>query len=252
MIFQSRFLVLLLFAFFSLGLASSSANPVSPGSSTIESAPTLHITLGADGNVCGITPLAVKPKRKIGLIVWLHGGMRSQNREKGAEAHRALLPFVNLSDYYLCSPSAFAGEDWLTSKGLGHIESLIDYMIGHYPIDIANINLVGVSDGSLGVIAYSMGGKRNLHRRVLISCYPQIVVSPDSLAGHREFATGTWDFFQGGRDRLFPSQQVLPFLETWKSVYPNTRLHYFPVGEHDFSFYATNASEELKGIFTGK
>ncbi len=214
-----------------------------------ESPPALRISLGPDSNVCGITVPAVKPAHTIGLIVWLHGGMRSGNREKGAEAHRALLPFVNPKSFYLCSPSAFGGEDWLSPKGQEHIDNLIDYMLSHYPINPADVNLVGVSDGTLGVIAYSAQAKRPIHRRVLISCYPQIVIPPASLPGRPQFATGTWDFLQGGHDRLFPVQEVLPYLQRWESLYPNAHLHYFPEGEHDFSYYVANAADLLKGFF---
>jgi hypothetical protein len=223
--------------------------PAWAGSAPREPKSALHIKLGLDSNVCGITVPPLKPKRKIGLIVWLHGGMRSGNSEKGAEAHRAILPFIDPTSFYLASPSAFGGQDWLSPKGIEHIDALIEYMVNRYPIDLTNINLVGVSDGSLGVIAYTIGGKFPLRRHVLISSFPQIVIPPEALAGQTRFTTGTWDFFQGGQDRLFPTQQVLPYLNRWVAVYPNAHLHYFPEGEHDFSYYATHAAEMLKTIF---
>jgi len=222
--------------------------PASAATAPAAAAPALHLFLGPDSNACGITPL---PKaRKAGLIVWLHGGMRSQNRGKGLEAHRALLDFVRPGAYYLCSPSAFGGEEWLTPQGLAHIDALIDYMLAHYPIDAKDINMVGVSDGSLGVIAYTLQGKRELHRRMLISSFPQLVVPPESLPGQARFATGTWDFFQGGHDRLFPADQAVPYLQQWEKTYPNAHLHYFPDGEHDYSYYAANALDELKSVFS--
>ncbi len=110
--------------------------------------------------------------------------------------------------------------------------------------------MVGVSDGSLGVIAYSAEGKYPLRRRLLISCYPQIVIPPESLVGHPQFALGTWDFLQGGQDRLFPTSAVMPYLDRWKSVYPNSTIHYFPDGEHDFSFYATHSQKLLKTLLS--
>lgn len=223
--------------------------------------PTLHLRLGPDSNACGITaPVGAvrlikgskssnKKSQKLGLIIWLHGGMRSTNREKGFEAHRALIPFLKSEVYYLASPSAFGGEDWLTPKGQEHLENLITHMLSLYPIDSSNINLVGVSDGTLGLIAYSAQGKRHLNRRVLLSCYPQIVLPIESLPGRANFATGTWDFFQGGHDRLFPADQTIPYLKEWERVYPNAHLHFFPDGEHDFSFYASHASNLLQDIF---
>jgi pimeloyl-ACP methyl ester carboxylesterase len=229
--------------------ASISAEVAAPTTVSTPATRTFQLKLGPDSNICGITEPVKNSKTKIGLIIWLHGGMRSSNRSKGAEAHRALLPFIDPKAFYLASPSAFGGEDWLTAKGLAHIDALISYMISHYSIDLKNLNLVGVSDGSLGVIAYSIQSKYPLNRRVLISSFPQIVVPPESLASHGEFKTGTWDFFQGGRDRLFPSAQVEPYLRVWESTFPNVRLHYFPTGEHDFSFFAANASELLKDLW---
>ncbi len=214
----------------------------------------LHIYLGPDSNACGITlPYSApnrKRLRKPGLIIWLHGGMRSQNREKGLEAHRALIPFVAEDGYILASPSAFGGQEWPTPQGIAHIDALIEYIASHYAFDGKDINLVGVSDGNLGVIAYSLQGKRELHRRILISSAPQLVLPLEALASQARFGRGSWDFLQGGRDRLFPPDQVIPYLKRWETLYPNSHLHYFPEGEHDFSFYSENASDLLKSLFS--
>jgi pimeloyl-ACP methyl ester carboxylesterase len=212
----------------------------------------------ADGNVCGITaPSAPRAQagpagKRVGLIIWFHGGMRSRNREKGAHAQLALVPFLEPDSYCLASPSAFAGEDWLSPQGLEHTEALIDYLIAHFPVDTGDINLAGVSDGCLAVIRYSLEGKRGIRRRVLISAYPQLVVTPQSLAaGKNRIATGSWDFLQGGKDRLFPVAEVIPFLREWEKSFSNSRLHYFPDGEHDFGYYAQKAPELLRNLFSG-
>gem|GEM_PF-923442 len=237
-----------------------------PVASVAAFAPTLHVRLGPDSNACGITVPAgsnpavqgtgvqgtsAKPRgKRRPLIVWLHGGMRSQNREKGIEAHRAMTLFVGPSDYYLCSPSAFSGQEWTRPEGINHIDTLIGYMLAHYPIDAKDINLVGVSDGCLGAVVYCLHGKYAINRRVLISSAPQLVLPAESLAGQARFATGSWDFLQGGKDRLFPPDQVIPYLKRWETLYPNAHLHYYPEGEHDFSYYAVKAPDLLKTIFS--
>lgn len=210
---------------------------------------TREVRLGPDGNACGITAPS-RPRGKPGMILWFHGGMRSQNREKGLTAHQALLPFADSGSYFLCSPSAFGEEDWLSPQGMAHADTLIDYMLSHYPVDSRNINLAGVSDGCLGVIRYSQVGKREVNRRVLISSYPRLALDPGSLSAQGRFASGRWDFLQGGKDRLFPIDQVLPLLREWEKTFPNTHVHYFPEGEHDFSYYAANAQELLKTLFS--
>ena len=218
-------------------------------------APALRVRIGPDGNACGISIPAPRPSgagrnAKRPLIVWLHGGMRSRNPEKGFEAHRALTRFVGPSDYYLCSPSAFLDQEWTRPQGIAHVDALIDYVVSKYPVDAEDITLVGVSDGCLGVIAYCMQGKREIRRRVLISSAPQLVIPLENLAGQAGFAKGTWDFFQGGQDRLFPSEQVVPYLREWERLYPNAHLHFYPEGEHDFSFYAEHAAEALRSVFS--
>lgn len=223
--------------------ANAPSSPVAP--------PTLHVRIGLDGNACGITlPAGGAPKvGKAGLIVWLHGGMRSQNREKGFDAHRGWLDYLPARRYYVCSPSAYAGAEWPTPQGLGHIETLIDYMLKTYPIDPRDISMVGVSDGSLGVITYSLQGSRPLRERVLISSAPQLVLPLESLPGQTRFTQGGWDFVQGGKDRLFPADQVFPYLAQFQSLYPNARVHPFPEGEHDFSWYSEHAPALLRTFF---
>ncbi|MEO6094730.1 MAG: hypothetical protein ABIW76_03280 [Fibrobacteria bacterium] len=218
-------------------------------------APALHVRIGPDSNACGISipspdPIGTGRNGRRPLIVWLHGGMRSRNPEKGFESHRAMTRFVGPSDYYLCSPSAFLGQEWTDSRGIAHVDALIDYMISGFPVDSKDITLVGVSDGCLGVIAYCVRGKREIRRRVLISSAPQLVLPMENLAGQAGFAKGTWDFFQGGRDRLFPAEQVIPYLRQWESLYPNAHLHYYPEGVHDFSYYADHAAEDLRTVFS--
>lgn len=222
-----------------------------PLSAAPEAPPALHVRIGFDSNACGISlPAGGAPKgKKAGLIVWLHGGMRSANREKGLEAHRGWLAYLPARRYYVCSPSAFGGAEWPTPQGLAHIEALIAYMLQTYPIDPGDISMVGVSDGSLGVIAYSLQGKRALRHRVLISSAPQLILPAESLAGQARFAQGTWDFVQGGKDRLFPADQVFPYLERFHSLYPNARVHAFAEGEHDFSWYAEHEPALLRGFF---
>jgi hypothetical protein len=241
------------------GLPAVGNAPVSP---LIQPAPSLHVRVGPDSNACGITPpagwepfagagkAASKASAKRPLLIWLHGGMRSRNTEKGFEAHRALIPFVPPKAYWIASPSAYLDNEWTRPQGLAHIDALIGYMAARYPVDTSAITLFGVSDGCLGVIAYSLQGKRaeKVVRRILVSSAPQLVLDAQALPGQKLFSGGSWDFLQGGRDQLFPPDQVVPYLRRWEGLYPNAHLHYFPDGEHDFGYYVLNAPDLLKAL----
>ena len=145
-------------------------------------------------------------------------------------------------------PSAFGGRDWLSPAAQATTESLIDTLCALYPIEPADITLFGVSDGSLAVIRYGAEGRRIIRRKVLVSTLPQLAITQEALPAQRRFAEGRWDFIQGGDDRLFPAQAVVPFLKEWERLYPNAHLHYFQEGEHDFGYYAVHAPDLLRDL----
>ena len=205
------------------------------------------VTLGPNHNLCGIT-VPANPEKPSGLIIWFHGGMRTTNKDKGSQAHLALLPFIDSGRYYLASPSAFQGEDWLSLKGMENTEALITYMLKTYSIDKNNISLIGVSDGCLGVIHYSLRAKHPVKKRLLFSCLPQLILKEKDLREQKVLYQGSWHFFQGGKDRLFPGEKALPFLKYWEQTVPGTEIHWYPEGLHDFSYFAGHAGEAIRDI----
>ena len=207
----------------------------------------IQIRLGPDSNACGI--ILPKPLKRAPLILWLHGGMRSQRTTKGWDAEKALLPYLKPGSYYLCSPSAYAEADWLTPQGLAHVETLLNYMEKHYPVEKNRLIFVGVSDGCLGAIHYAGEGKRKPFRFILFSSHPSLAVDPNALLTDPRYTKTRWDLFQGGRDRLFPSQEVFPLLKDWAGANPKIKLHLYPEGEHDFSWYAVHAEPEIRALF---
>jgi len=207
----------------------------------------LQIRVGPDSNACGLilpAPLKSRP-----VVLWLHGGMRSQKTKKGWEADRFLPPLLKPGSYYVCSPSAYAGADWLTPAGMEHIDALLDYMERHYPVQMKKLILVGVSDGCLGALRYAREGRHKPARFILFSSYPPLAVDVDELLHQPVFTTTRWDVFQGGKDRLFPSDQVFPLLRKWAAANPQVTLHLYPEGEHDFSWYVEHATPEIKKLF---
>ena len=175
--------------------------------------------------------------------------MRSANTTKGWTAESALTPFLKPGSYYLCSPSAYAGADWLIPESMGHIDALFDYMEKRYPVRMDKLILVGVSDGCLGAIRYASVGKRKPVRFILFSSCPPLAVDPKDLLNNPVYKSTRWDIFQGGRDRLFPSEEVFPILKDWAHANAKVRLHLYPEGEHDFSWYMEHTAPEIRNLF---
>ncbi len=207
-----------------------------------------RVRIGADSNACGITRPDLPLPRPV--VLWLHGGMHAQLRTKGWEAHRQLTRFLTPSAYYLCSPSAYAEADWVSPEGLAHIEALLDYMAANYPrARLDSLIIVGVSDGGLGALRYAKFGKRKPIRTILFSVFPPLILEDKELFSEKAYLSTDWTIFQGGRDAQFPSTQVFPLLKRWSQVNPRVKLHLYPAGEHDFSWFAAHAEEEIRHLF---
>ncbi|HSQ41298.1 MAG TPA: hypothetical protein VLM37_03350 [Fibrobacteraceae bacterium] len=191
-----------------------------------------------------------KTKSKPGLIIWLHGGMRSGKCEKGYEAGKALLPWLQGRHVVVASPSACMDRDWLSPAGLNAIESLIDTVAKRYPVDLSNLEFVAVSDGGFGVAHYSLQGKHAIARRVLISTYPGAWIPANALPQVASvLSRGSWLFLQGGRDQNFPAALTRPWMETFCAQIPNARLVWEPQGEHDISWWIQNRPDLLRMAF---
>jgi pimeloyl-ACP methyl ester carboxylesterase len=234
--------ILKLFALLVLGGIQYSASQSPP---TAPAPEVVTLDVGADGNAAGI--VVADPSRPGPVIVWLHGGMRSARRDKGPHAVVTLRPFLPRGAGLLCSPSAYAGSDWLQPSGLAHIEALLDSVEARYPrARMDSLVIAGVSDGCLGALHYAARGKRKPLRFILFSAHPGIALAPGQLRDDPAFNATRWDIFQGGKDRLFPSAEVFPLLREWARANPRVKLHLYPRGEHDFGWYAENVPEEIK------
>jgi hypothetical protein len=245
---SQRFFFLLLVA----GLVRSWGQPIQPLSPNAANPSWLKVYVGPDSNVCGITTPTQKSKRPLPIVLWLHGGMRSRNPEKGYTAHRAALELLSQDSAYFISPSAYAGADWLSGAGIRHIDGCLDYVMAHYPVKASPIWGMGVSDGTLGLIRYTLQGKHSLARRVLVSTYPDLALPAHEVAGQVALTRGTWDIFIGGEDRLFPAQPVLQACQIWSRQLKNFHVHFEPQGEHDFSWWLAHQKVPIQAALTGQ
>ena len=211
----------------------------------------VRIKVGTDSNAAGI--LVSNPSKPGPVILWLHGGMRSGRTDKGPDAVVTLKPYLPGGRGLLCSPSAFGGSDWLQPAGLANMEALLDSVAARYPrARMDSLIIAGVSDGCLGALHYAARGKRKPLRFILFSVHPGLVLTADDLRRNPAFNSTRWDIFQGGKDRLFPSAEVFPMLQGWAKANPRVKLHLYPNGEHDFTWYAENVPDEIKTVLKMK
>ncbi len=191
----------------------------------------------------------INKKATTGTIVWFHGGMTSNNCQKGLVAGGSLANM--LPDYTVVSASACKQNHWVEPTTIEAVDDALDSLAKRQKKDIEEISLIGISDGSLGVIAYSMWGKRNIRNRILMSSYGESLGPAAQVAGQPALKSGRWRFIQGGADRLYPSEKSVPWIQEFcKGVGTSCDLKFDPQGEHDWSYWQNNRKDWILEIFS--
>ena len=189
------------------------------------------------------------PKSTRETIVWFHGGMTSGNCEKGLVAGSDIAQM--LPRYIVVSPSACKQNHWVEPTTIQALDNALDSLAQKNRKSIEELSLFGISDGSLGVIAYSMWGKRKIKNRILMSSYGEALGPAAQVAGQFALKNGRWRFIQGGSDRLYPSEKTLPWIQEFcNNVGTACDLKYDPQGEHDWSYWQNKHKEWILEFFS--
>ncbi len=176
--------------------------------------------------------------------------MTSGNCEKGFVAGRDI---HEMTGYTSVSVSACRNNHWLTQNAVEWVDAALDSVGRMRKSPVSEVFLVGISDGSLGVIGYSLYGRRLPRGRVLMSSYGAALGPADRLASQANLRRGRWRFIQGGSDRLYPAQETVPWMETFcRNVGVECDLKFDPAGEHDWSYWQNKHKDWILDIFSQK
>lgn len=189
---------------------------------------------------------------KSGVVVWFHGGMTSGNCEKGLVAgddFSKLFP-----DVIVVSASACRESHWVTDAMVSAVDAALDSVARKRNAIVGEVSLVGVSDGALGVLYYSVQGKRRVKDRLLVSSFGKLLgEAPAIAASSPRMREGRWRFLQGGADRLFPVAQAKPWIENFcRAVAVDCALRFDPAGEHDWSYWREKHLDWIREAVSGK
>lgn len=181
-----------------------------------------------------------KISRTTPITIWFHGGMTSGRCNKGLEAGNGY--FELAKNHIVVSPSACMSNHWLDGEVLKSVDLLLDSLEKTLKRKIEKINLVGVSDGCIGVVGYSFFGRRTVEKRLLISGNLTILGNaPADMAKVPQAHVGDWTFLQGGNDRLYPLYVTEPWIDSFCAEGKVKCIkHVDPNGEHDWGYWVEN------------
>ena len=186
-----------------------------------------------------------KKIKKASVVVWFHGGMSSSNCAKG------LVAGADFAELYpekiVVSISACRENHWVTKAAINAVDAALDSVAAKRGAPVERVSLVGVSDGSLGVLVYSLEGRRAVENRLLMSSFGAFLGGAAELAAPKKMHVGRFRFLQGGKDRLYPSDQTVPWItEFCKAVQVDCELRFDSEGEHDWSYWKGKRMEWIR------
>ena len=185
------------------------------------------------------------------VVVWFHGGMTSGNCQKGfvaGDSFSKLFP-----DVVVVSISACRENHWATGTMVAAVDAALDSVAKRRVSFVEEVSLVGVSDGAIGVMVYSMQGKRRVKDRLLVSSFGKALGPASQVAAALTAKSGRWRFLQGGSDRLYPPHETLPWIQEFcKNVGVDCDLKYDQAGEHDWSYWLQHRRDWILEAFLRK
>lgn len=185
------------------------------------------------------------------VTVWFHGGMTSNNCEKGLVAGRDISEMV--PEYTTVSVSACKNNHWISNAAVDWVDFALDSIAARRKSPVDSVILIGVSDGGLGVLFYSSWGRRPQISRTLISAYGPSLGKAEDVAMVLASKKGRWRFIQGGADRLYPGKETLPWDAIFcKNVGAECDVKFDPAGEHDWSYWQNKHKDWILEFFFKK
>ncbi|MFP4162344.1 MAG: hypothetical protein ACLFQB_00695 [Chitinispirillaceae bacterium] len=181
-------------------------------------------------------PANLSPDKPHPLVIYLHGGVKTDVSTKGRYAYKMLNGLKDSMDLILASPSANNFAPWWSDRGLKRILQTIRYISLHYKIDSRKIFLAGVSDGATGCYAAANSINGPFAGFFAISGYGGILPHLGTKLSLANLKKRPIYNIQGGKDRLYPLHVVnrfLDFLEE-KDVHITRKVH--PEEDHGFDY----------------
>ena len=161
-------------------------------------------------------PQSYDPARKYQLRVQLHGGV---NRREAAFRTDGIGALAGAEQIYLL-PSAWVDAEWWTNLQLENLRTLLDHVKRTYNVDENRVVLSGVSDGGTATYYFAMRDTTPfasflpLNGALMVLRNRSMLIDGELFPNN--FVNKPFFIVNGGRDPLYPTARVGPYIELMK------------------------------------
>lgn len=204
-------------------------------------APRIDTIVSVDGSRSALVVPQRKGKTRLPLVVWLHGGIGANNPSKGLAAAAGFVRWADSGGFALLAPSAWPASPWWSASALARVTELI-HRAGATPgVDASRVVLAGVSDGGSGALwmAVQIAHMSSVQLRAVAvwSTDPSVLVSQGIPFDPAPLRGLPIRWTAGGRDRLYPFQDVSNWWGRLEQVGAELETRHDPLADHDLSFH---------------
>ncbi len=182
------------------------------------------------------------PAQEYQLRFELHGGIgaRQNNQPGGRGRGRVRLDSTESTEQIYVMPYAWTGSPWWDDSQVENIRQILDRSKREYNIDENRVVLGGISDGATGSWYIAMRENTRFASFYSFIGYTMVLAN-GSIADGRSYLHNLlgkpWYVINGGRDRLYPTSRVTPFITYLQSNGVNIEYHPLPDGEHNTNWW---------------
>ncbi|PCJ42796.1 MAG: hypothetical protein COA71_04650 [SAR86 cluster bacterium] len=175
------------------------------------------------------------PSKQYQVRFELHGGIggRTNNEPSGRGRGRTRLEGV---EQIYVMPYAWMDSAWWAVSQVENIREILDRVKREYNVNENKVVLGGISDGGTGAWYVAMHENTRFAAFYSFIGYTMVLGSPtiaDGTSYLHNLLGKSWYAINGGRDRLYPTSRVTPFITYLQNKGIDIDYHPLPDGEHN-------------------
>jgi acetyl esterase/lipase len=184
-------------------------------------------------------PQSYDPSRRYQVRFQLHGGVmgRSTNQPRNSGDIGAL---AGAEQFYVI-PYGWTDAPWWSEDQILNMNAIVDTLKRTYNIDENRVVVSGVSDGATGAYYLAMRETTLFASFLPLNGFIMVLASVDTGIHDQLYPNNLRNkpFFvvNGGRDRLYPTAAVEPYVLHLKRAGVSLDYHPQPLGEHNTAWW---------------
>jgi acetyl esterase/lipase len=184
-------------------------------------------------------PAAYDPARKYQVRFQLHGGVmgRTTNQPRNSGEIGAL---AGAEQFYVI-PYSWSDAPWWTEDQVLNMNAIVDSLKRTYNIDENRIAVSGVSDGGTGAYYLAMRDTTPFASFLPLNGFIMVLANADNGIRDDLYPNNLRNkplfVVNGGRDRLYPTSIVEPYVMHMKKTGVTIDYHPQPQGEHNTTWW---------------